>query len=437
FKAPQPAQDWDGILDTTYTTTVCRQATSNTIFETEDCLYINVFTPQLPGGDGNVSFPVIFYIHGGGFIFGTSIIFGPDNFINNDVILVSFNYRLGPYGFLSTQDEIIPGNNGLKDQLLALKWTHNNIKLFGGDPEKITLFGVSAGSASCAYHLLNHQSKGLFRGAILESGSSLSPWAYQRNARKIAFKTASFLNSTFETNNDSTALLEYLQSVDASDLDAAAEKYYDMENGPENIEISQGFYWAPVLEVKNSEAFITEKMYGLFQSGNVVVVPIIIGITSEESLLFNPDANVLKATLQAYDEHLDWLVPNDMRILNSTNRVEMGRLIREIYTQGEPLSDYLGNGIRYSSDTSFTRSVIKTAELLSKVSETYFYQFSYDGKMGHFDIHYDGAETVAHAEETSYLFCAGFGCDFSGYPELDQIVQKRLITIWTNFAKYL
>ncbi|RZB40323.1 COesterase and/or Abhydrolase 3 domain containing protein, partial [Asbolus verrucosus] len=263
-----------------------------------DCLYINVFTPQvgvfsyiphdsilrlfqLPSEDNNVSLSVMFFIHGGAFKDGTSMDSASDLIIENDIILVTINYRLGPLGFLSTQDEIVPGNNGLKDQLLALQWAHNNINLFGGDPEKVTIFGQSAGSASCAYHLLNQQSQGLFRGAILQSGSSLSPWAYQRNAREVAFATAALINDTFSTNNDSAELLNFLRTVDANVLTAAAQK---MQPSPEYTEVYQGLFWAPVIEVKNPDAFITKKMYGLLQANNIVAVPLLIGMTSEESL---------------------------------------------------------------------------------------------------------------------------------------------------------
>lgn len=104
----------------------------------------------------------MFFIHGGGFVEGSNGFFTGDLFVNNDVILVSINYRLGIFGFISTLDEVIPGNNGLKDQLFALQWTHDNIHLFGGDPTRVTIFGQSAGSASCAYQLLNQNSKGWF-----------------------------------------------------------------------------------------------------------------------------------------------------------------------------------------------------------------------------------------------------------------------------------
>jgi carboxylesterase type B len=85
---------------------------------------------------------------------------GPEYLIDHDVVIVTFNYRLGPLGFLSTEDTVVPGNNGLKDQQLAIKWVHENIQLFGGDPEKITIVGESAGGASVSHHLLNKNSEG-------------------------------------------------------------------------------------------------------------------------------------------------------------------------------------------------------------------------------------------------------------------------------------
>ncbi|RZC36954.1 COesterase domain containing protein, partial [Asbolus verrucosus] len=125
-----------------------------------------------------------------------------------------------------------------------------------------------------------------------------------------------------------------------------------------------------------------------------------------------------------------------MQVEDEANRTEIGRLIREIYTGGEPLIDHFGDGIRYYSDNGFTRAVVKHAELYSKVAETYFYQFSYNGELGGNDVHYDGAEYVGHAEELRYIFCSDNRCDFTNYPEADQITSERLLSIWTNFAKY-
>lgn len=102
------------------------------------------------------------HFYGGAFITGNSSYgdFGPDYLLEENVIFVSFNYRLGPFGFLSTEDLECPGNMGLKDQVLALTWVRNNIKYFGGDPNRVTIFGVSAGSASISYILQSESAKG-------------------------------------------------------------------------------------------------------------------------------------------------------------------------------------------------------------------------------------------------------------------------------------
>lgn len=103
------------------------------------------------------------WIYGGGFATGNSSyqIYGPDYLLDEDnIVFVSFNYRLGAFGFLSTEDLACPGNMGLKDQVLALKWVKRNIEHFGGDPNKVTIFGESAGSASVSYQLQSRSSKG-------------------------------------------------------------------------------------------------------------------------------------------------------------------------------------------------------------------------------------------------------------------------------------
>ena len=95
-----------------------------------------------------------------------------------DVVVVSMQYRVGPLGFLSLGSESAPGNAGLLDQQLALQWVHQKIAAFGGDPERVTIFGESAGAASVGFHLLSPDSNDLFRRAILQSAAAVAPWAF-------------------------------------------------------------------------------------------------------------------------------------------------------------------------------------------------------------------------------------------------------------------
>lgn len=105
---------------------------------------------------------MLVFFHGGHFEGGSGTIdeYGPHYFVNQDLVVVTANYRLGPFGFLSTQDLVIPGNQGLKDQLLALKWVNQNIHLFGGDPDQVTISGQSAGAVMTSYHIVSEKSAG-------------------------------------------------------------------------------------------------------------------------------------------------------------------------------------------------------------------------------------------------------------------------------------
>ena len=125
----------------------------------EDCLYINVYTPDI---NKEARKPVLVFIHPGGFNGGSGDddIFGPDYFIDQDVIVVTFNSRLGVAGYLNTGDANAPGNTGLKDQVMALNWVKENIVNFGGCPNKVTIAGMSSGGASVQFHLLSSMSRG-------------------------------------------------------------------------------------------------------------------------------------------------------------------------------------------------------------------------------------------------------------------------------------
>lgn len=142
----------------------------------EDCLFLNVFTPADAKPDSKL--PVMVYFHGGMFYAGGISIPSFDGSVMaaaENVVVVVAQYRMGAYGFLHAATKEIPGNAGLRDQVESLRWTKENIAAFGGDPETVTIFGANSGGWSVGFHILSPISKGLFKRAIMESGSSLAP----------------------------------------------------------------------------------------------------------------------------------------------------------------------------------------------------------------------------------------------------------------------
>jgi para-nitrobenzyl esterase len=190
WAAPQPAPRWSGIRPATSYGSRCSQLASGNgpRVDSENCLYLNVFAPGAEGWGGSRrgrhgGLPVLVMIHGGGLTSGAGDQHDGSLIVRTDhIIVVSINYRLGPFGFLdvpglSTSGLTAGGNYGLLDQEAALGWVHRNIAAFGGDPGRVTIAGESAGAWSVCALLTSPLVRGDFRGAIMESGScpSLSP----------------------------------------------------------------------------------------------------------------------------------------------------------------------------------------------------------------------------------------------------------------------
>ncbi|CAG2119250.1 unnamed protein product, partial [Medioppia subpectinata] len=180
FAKPVPIQrPRDGVIDGTKPGKSCPQRgplfTPNTYIQSEDCLVLNIWTPKTGNNNTNKSQlkPIMFYIYGGGLSTGSIDKFNGGPLASHGVVFVAANYRLGHLGFLYGDREDAPGNVGLYDQLLALKWVRENAEQFGGDRDQITIFGGSAGSWSVSAHILSPLSKGLFKRAIMQSGAHM------------------------------------------------------------------------------------------------------------------------------------------------------------------------------------------------------------------------------------------------------------------------
>ncbi|MFA6451772.1 MAG: carboxylesterase/lipase family protein [bacterium] len=222
FAPPEESAAWEGPLDATKFGNECVQfplgvmATAEPIGN-EDCLYLNVWQPVTAAKQKK---PVMVFIHGGGFVMGSGSqpwYEGSNLASFGDVIVVTINYRLGPFGFMahpSFRDaEGHAGNYGFYDQLTALKWVKKNIGNFGGDAGNITIFGESAGGMSVKLHLISPLSKGLFKKAIIESGPAFLMNTTLENAQEKGLKQAAALGCD---NPDSAA--DCLRALDAKQI---------------------------------------------------------------------------------------------------------------------------------------------------------------------------------------------------------------------------
>ncbi|XP_060525637.1 carboxylic ester hydrolase-like [Cylas formicarius] len=423
FQAPVNPEHWKGVRDATKKGDACLA-----IFDftppsysdklSEDCLKINVFTPSF---NNTQKFPVMFWIHGGGFVGGSGNFYGPDFLIEEDVVVVTFNYRLGAFGFLSTGDDVVLGNAGLKDQLLALNWTNRNIGLFGGDPDKITIFGESAGGRSVGHHITNKKSKGLFRAAICQSGCSLLG-LHEVKPKEIALDLAQRLDSELPRNISSVDLLNFLQNQSA---DAILSKSIDMN--------PMTYLFVPIMEVDHVDSFITELNYNLVETGNVSRVPLILGTVSEECLGFIGDLNNITLTAASYDSDITTLIPNDIHLKENCTPEDAANLIREAYVgPNGNFSDNLAATLQYYSDNLFGKATLKQAELASDYTSVYLYEFSYYGIASETRVVIEGAGKVGHGDELTYLFKF-----LNLTAEADILTSKRFAKLWANFAKYL
>ncbi|CAH2002361.1 unnamed protein product [Acanthoscelides obtectus] len=276
FEEPQPMESWSGVWNATRIY-VCPQATSNfQVTGDEDCLFINVYVPKT--GNGKL-LDVVAHIHAGAFMAGfAQELIGDKYVMDKDLVIVSFNYRLGALGFLSTGDEVVPGNNGLKDQVLALKWIQENIAAFGGNPKSVTLTGLSAGAASVHFHYFSSYSKGLFHRGWSASGTALGRWALQEEPLKAAKRLAENVGCDFE---ETEKMVKCLKTRPASLLvEKTSRSLYSFEQLP-------CCPFSPVIEKRGKEPFLADHPYNLLKQGKVYDVPWIAAITKDDGLVLS------------------------------------------------------------------------------------------------------------------------------------------------------
>ncbi|CAG9761134.1 unnamed protein product [Ceutorhynchus assimilis] len=424
FKAPVKNDPWKGILDVTKDRDKCVQTAGIlglTIAGSEDCLHLNVYTPNVTG-----NFPVIVWIFGGGFSIGGADYdtYAPDFLLDRDIIFVAMNYRLGAFGFLSTGDLNCPGNWGLKDQIMALRWVKEHIRAFGGNPEKISIAGQSAGSASVSYILQDKKTEGLYNSAILQSGSSLCLWSLSRTPREIAFAIGARLGIFTASSED---LVNELRKVDYRRLKRAENDVNYVAIAVDNM--FNGMPLGPAVEPEHEGAVITGKSHELLRTGQFNKIPVMLGLNSNEAKSFlGLFIDVLKPLFTRYDLNIARLAPYDLT-RNSTKRILAGNEVKQFCFGDEPIMTRPSASIiQFISNEQFNRPIRETVTQMAKYTDVYYYEFGYRGSLGEFENSYAG---VGHYEEIFYLFANKANAN-----KEDKLARIRLLELWSNFIKH-
>uniref|UniRef100_A0A1A9ZHC1 Carboxylic ester hydrolase n=1 Tax=Glossina pallidipes TaxID=7398 RepID=A0A1A9ZHC1_GLOPL len=445
FRAAVPERSWLGIRDASREGHSCPH--KNMILDTfkgnEDCLFLNVFTNQVPKGDYNPEMPVMVWLHGGGYSFGSgnAFLYGPDYLVAENVVLVTLNYRLGPLGFL-TAGPSAPGNQGLKDQLLALKWVRDNIAAFGGDPNQVTVFGESAGGSSVQLLMLSPLSKGLFHRAISESGSALNPWALGESSALRASRLAA--NLGYIGTNSTDDMLRFLKRLPAMKLIEGAPTTLTEDDYRNNI----GLPFVPVVEgywndanrtIYTESPLITEKPIELYRKQKFQKnIPYLTGYNTHEAMLFIRRLRKNPKLLEIIENDFERMIPKDLNV--TTNRSRVTREIRQFYLGTKSVSaDSVDEMIALLTDLMFLRGIRRSVRYHARYGNApvYMYRFAFDGALGLYKrmlgLQRPG---VCHGDEMGYLFKFGFFNLNLDPNSLEILVKNRMVRMWTNFAKH-
>jgi len=427
FKAPVEVEPYEEEFDATDDGNVCPQYDigSGGPAGDEDCLNLNVYTPKIDGKKR----AVMVYIHGGAFIMGggASYFFGPNYLLENDVVLVTFNYRLGALGFLATNDKAAAGNYGIQDQIMVLKWVQKNIEKFGGDANKVTIMGEDAGAASVTILAMSPLANDLFHGAITLSGNALCDQYMQKDPNEAAVELANRLECSSEKGED---IVNCLSRQTQQDIIKAANSM-------------AMFFSFPRWFVPNVDGTVLpDTPENLLIEGKFTKVPFIVGQTKDEGAFF------YRLTLNSFnngqydDNFIDHKLPRILPVMSNYNTklYPITRQVRKRYFVNVDLEnedEFRPKYVDFLTDLMYTRCTDRFAKILANHSvPTYQYLFDYRGQYSIVNLQGEQVDMgVAHGDDLQYIFSDIWGDDLSMSPTDTKFSRNIFAPLLTNFAK--
>ena len=396
--------------------------------KSEDCLHLNIFLPNK--FDLTSPRSVMVWIHGGGYFMGTASDYDMTQFaLRGDVIVVTINYRLGPLGFLSTGDATSPGNYGLWDQHMAIKWVHDNIADYGGDPNSVTVFGESAGGGSASFQTLYPGNRGLFQRAIIMSGVATSQ-ALRANQSNIKPQSEHYLQKVGCQAGNSQTIIGCLQNISVTTL---LSTFYEYFSSPcIDGDFIKG-YAEDILQDASSEEFkffsSIDYMIGALNQDGIVLA----------ELLYPPGElaknNITVANGFSHENICNFFAPiiADGYQANKTYVVQQ---ICQIYKNTSSAGAQSNAALDMFTDVGFTYPSLVTADFHTRKSltrtNTYVYMMTrYNPIKTPIFITFDWMTGATHGLDILYLFMNSL---LAGQPKDYQFAYK-MMDYWTNFAK--
>ncbi|HZP06549.1 MAG TPA: carboxylesterase family protein [Terracidiphilus sp.] len=404
WKPPQPPAKWKGTREAVSYGAHCVQGNvfADMVFqdagESEDCLFLNVFTPA--NAEGHNKLPVMFWIHGGGYSAGSA----SEPRHNGDflplkgVVLVTINYRLDVFGFLATADLAkeaggAAGNYGLMDMAAALQWVHANIANFGGDPKNVTIFGESAGSSAVSTLMAAASAQGLFQKAIGESGSAMSTGAPDT----LSLAERERHQQDWVASLGVSSLAE-LRALPATTIAEAARK----KGSPRFTAVVDG-------------RFLTEPVAATYAAGKQAHVPLLAGWNRDEQSGLSVGMTAEKwkdYAAQNYGEHAAEFL--------------------SLYP-GDTDAQAVRSAIDYNSDTFIAFSTWKWIEAQTKTGSAPVYRYHFEQPAPPSKFH--PGWFAFHSDDIEYVFGNLDTRPGAEWRPEERKLSDQMMSYWTNFAR--